>query len=129
MGRNSKATWAKQRTTGFLKPCGTCGTPTTSAYCAQHLPLTQRSDLADRLNHEREVKRLRPKILRRDRWTCQSCGTVDKSGRTLQIDHLVPWQHGGPATEANLRALCIPCHRRKTADEAKARYPDGNPLR
>ncbi len=47
------------------------------------------------------------RILRRDKFTCQSCGA---SGVDLEVDHTVPLCLGGEDVESNTRALCVPCH-------------------
>ena len=89
-----------------------------------------RSDPRSRLEHERAVARLRPKVLKRDGWRCSQCEAYDRTGRILQIDHIVPWADGGPAEMGNLRTLCIPCHRAKTrSDLQKPGLGATNPMR
>ncbi len=80
---------------------------------------------------------------KRDRGVCQSCGLDTKElrrkiqgrGRTQrlrdlgflprrslwELDHVVPLIEGGSHDADNLQTLCVPCHRSKTADEARAR--------
>lgn len=61
------------------------------------------------------VSVIRPRILRRDRYTCQQCGAPAN-----QVDHI---RRGNDHSDSNLQALCEKCHRRKTAREGKeARY-------
>lgn len=65
----------------------------------------------------------RREIFERDRWTCQSCGHVDRSGRSLEADHIVSVAFGGSGSVANGQTLCRSCHRRKSAGEAaRARH-------
>ncbi|MDK1339207.1 HNH endonuclease, partial [Cronobacter sakazakii] len=33
------------------------------------------------------------------------------------VDHIKPKAHGGTDEDSNLRSLCCPCHKRKTATE------------
>lgn len=56
--------------------------------------------------------RLRYLVLHRDQFRCQACGrspAVD-AGTTLQVDHIIPWAHGGATVEANLQTLCERCN-------------------
>ncbi len=77
-------------------------------------------DSRDRLNLWRRWyktarwRKLRWKILLRDRFTCQmtGCGRVEHDTSRLVADHRV--RHGGDASlfwdEANLQTLCKSCH-------------------
>ncbi|WP_410934349.1 HNH endonuclease [Pseudomonas sp. W5-01] len=51
----------------------------------------------------------------RDQYTCQSCGTVTLD---LEVDHIINIAQGGSDDDANLQALCVPCHKVKTAQES-----------
>jgi len=51
--------------------------------------------------------RVRKKILKRDKWTCQKCG--QKIGR-LEIHHIVKRKENRVDAEDNLITLCKPCH-------------------
>ncbi len=88
----------------------------------------------------REVRRA---LRKRDRGVCVVCRLdtyalareVKGKGRTRklrdrgfkprsslwEVDHIVPLVDGGSFDFENLQTLCIPCHTRKTADEARAR--------
>jgi 5-methylcytosine-specific restriction endonuclease McrA len=53
-------------------------------------------------------------VLRRDRFTCRSCGRRGRS-RELEVDHIVELARGGPSLALdNLQTLCRACHRAKT---------------
>lgn len=52
-------------------------------------------------------------VLARDRRTCHVCG---KPGAD-EVDHVRP---GDDHSLANLAAICVPCHRRKSAREGAA---------
>lgn len=52
--------------------------------------------------------RLRQQVLRRDGWTCQSCGTMSN----LEVHHRELRSHSGSDSEENLITLCGACHRR-----------------
>ena len=132
MSRYSKSTSAKRPTAnGFLVPCMTCGKPSTTSQCEKHRPVAQRSDLRSRLIHERQVKSLRPKVLKRDNWSCVDCGIRDKTGKTLECDHIIPWADGGEAAMENLATRCVPCHREKTKAQSykKGKSRRANPMR
>ena len=51
-------------------------------------------------------ERLRQEVLRRDRWLCQSCGTM----ANLEVPHQEFRSHSGNDVEANLITLCSACH-------------------
>ena len=57
--------------------------------------------------------RARRAVLRRDNWTCQTCGRYGN-----ECDHIKPLQHGGAAYDlGNLQILCRGCHISKTRAE------------
>ena len=60
-------------------------------------------------------------ILRRDNFTCQYCGDME---RPLTIDHVIPKSRGGKTTWTNVVVACKPCNMKKgsrTAREASMR--------
>lgn len=69
----------------------------------------------------RAWRRLRAAVLQRDAYCCQVCGHQDLSGASLQVDHIIERRDGGPDTMENARALCKPCHARKSGQRAAAR--------
>jgi 5-methylcytosine-specific restriction endonuclease McrA len=86
---------------------------------------------------------LRRRIKKRDRGICAKCGLdteavrrkVRGPGRTQKLrslgfvprrslwdlDHTLPLIDGGTHEETNLQTLCAPCHREKSAGEARMR--------
>jgi 5-methylcytosine-specific restriction endonuclease McrA len=56
-----------------------------------------------------EYDRIRARVLRRDGWRCQECG----SSQQLQIHHITKRSNFGDDTEVNLITLCVICHYRK----------------
>lgn len=65
----------------------------------------------------RPWRRKREAILIRDHYTCRVCGLTTKD---LEVDHLVNVAQGGTDDDGNLQAICIPCHKAKTARESAA---------
>ena len=65
------------------------------------------------------TRRQKDKVMARDNWTCQRCGTQDD----LTIDHKRAVARGGTNAMSNLQTLCEPCNRDKGTD------PDGKPRR
>lgn len=60
----------------------------------------------------KDVKFTRQNVFERDKNTCQYCGKkFDR--KELNIDHVVPRQHGGLTTWTNIVCSCIPCNARK----------------
>jgi len=51
-------------------------------------------------------RQLRNKVLRRDGWRCQSCGTMSN----LEVHHKEFRSHSGDDSERNLITLCAVCH-------------------
>ena len=49
---------------------------------------------------------LRQRVLRRDGWRCQSCGTMSN----LEVHHRQFRSHSGDDSEDNLITLCATCH-------------------
>lgn len=58
----------------------------------------------------------RKRIFIRDKYTCQVCGVVTID---LECDHIVNLAAGGSDNDSNLQAICVPCHKIKTAKESK----------
>jgi 5-methylcytosine-specific restriction endonuclease McrA len=62
----------------------------------------------------------RREVLRRDRHSCQYCG----SQKQLTLDHVVPRSQGGPHTWENIVTACAPCNAQKGArTPVQARMP------
>jgi len=53
-------------------------------------------------------RQLHHRILKRDAWRCQLCGT----SRNLQVHHIQPRSLLGHDVEENLTTLCARCHQR-----------------
>jgi len=49
---------------------------------------------------------LRQRVLRRDGWRCQACGTMSN----LEVHHQQFRSRAGADTESNLLTLCSACH-------------------
>lgn len=64
-------------------------------------------------------RRIYWQILRRQKARCSACDGSLRSG--YQFDHVLPIWLGGADAPENLEALCVPCHRHKTALEAGQR--------
>ncbi len=62
--------------------------------------------------------RVRQKVLRRDKYTCQYCGFRMRPGHAASVDHVVPYSKGGGDEESNLVAACRPCNGRKKDRDA-----------
>lgn len=63
----------------------------------------------------------RRNVFKRDRFTCQYCGS-QPGGEELTIDHVIPRAQGGTSTWENCVLACIECNSQKadrTPDQAK----------
>jgi 5-methylcytosine-specific restriction protein A len=88
-----------------------CGTLVARGRCAVH---AKRPDAAVRKwYHLERWERLRRRVLVEAAYQCAGCGAVTVE---LHADHIRP--HRGDVglfwDRANLQALCVPCHTRKT---------------
>jgi 5-methylcytosine-specific restriction endonuclease McrA len=56
--------------------------------------------------------RMRFRILSRDGFTCQSCGSspIKERDVELHVDHILPWSKGGETEEKNLQTKCKQCN-------------------
>lgn len=99
----------------------------TCRYCKQPVPprrFTWCSDACIRAYRlETDWGLIRATIMDRDRYRCVLCGAADPDrGPLLQVDHIVELADGGSFHDpANLRTLCIPCHKSKTWEARRAR--------
>ena len=61
---------------------------------------------------------------------CHACKAKGVVMPSAEVDHIVPLADGGPFwDQANLQALCAPCHDEKTANENAVRHVDEIPGR
>lgn len=60
---------------------------------------------------------LKYEVLKRASTRCELCG-VSNSERALEVDHIVPRNHGGSDDLANLQALCYSCNAMKRDRDA-----------
>jgi 5-methylcytosine-specific restriction endonuclease McrA len=65
----------------------------------------------DKLNHRR-YRVQRDRVLKRDGYICQICGTDEGE---MHVDHVIPRKAGGDNSMENLRVLCKSCNLRKGA--------------
>lgn len=98
-------------------PCLVCGVPSPSNRCPSHKVADQRPSRALRPPTGAAKARLRRSTLARDSWTCRGCGVVDRSGRSLQADHITPLSLGGDNSLENMQTLCVECHSKKSKME------------
>ena len=76
--------------------------------------------------HEREHtgskwRAIRRRILARDCGMCVVCRQAERFSLAEDVDHIVPVWRGGTDAESNLQSLCKPCHKAKSAREARER--------
>ncbi len=67
-------------------------------------PIIQKSGCV-RLDNN-PYRELRTKVLRRDGWRCQVCGSM----KNLEVHHKVFRSRWGEDDEQNLITLCLECH-------------------
>ena len=59
-----------------------------------------------------EYTLLRNRVLERDSWLCQNCGSM----KDLQVHHMKPRSQLGGDVIHNLITLCVTCHRELHGD-------------
>ncbi len=68
-------------------------------------------------NRRESLQQMRRRILERDGWRCQRCGSLTD----LHVHHLQFRSRGGTESEANLITLCARCHAREHQGESRVR--------
>jgi hypothetical protein len=63
-------------------------------------------------------RKLRTAVVDRDKGVCQDCGRelTHLPAWYTEVHHIVPRMHGGGDHPANLKTLCVECHRKYTDD-------------
>lgn len=76
------------------------------------VPRTSKPRKAERRTPRAPNDRLRFVVMRRDNFSCRSCGRSPaiEPGVVLHVDHVVPWADGGETTLQNLQTLCERCN-------------------
>lgn len=64
-------------------------------------------------------RRRRLRVLNRARYLCEIRYEDVCTGDATEFDHIVPLSEGGADSDQNGQAACVPCHRRKSAIEAR----------
>lgn len=67
----------------------------------------------------RPWRRLRERVMRRDQYLCVPCRESGRLTPAEEVDHIIPVAKGGKDEEANLRSICVECHRKVTAQQAR----------
>ncbi|MFM9270937.1 HNH endonuclease signature motif containing protein [Halomonas elongata] len=108
------------------RPCrvASCPGKTTTAhgYCPDHEHLSvgwnqRRQGKSGRGG--RPWRRKRERVLRRDSGLCQPCWRAGLVTPATEVDHVVNVADGGSDADDNLEAICGPCHKAKTQEEAR----------
>lgn len=109
--------------TRFPKQCGRRGCTSladgNTAYCQQHQRQAWQSSGRDpqasaaERGYGAEWRAIRGRVLARDKFTCQVCGSHNAN----HVDHITPKHQGGTDDMGNLRAMCEACHQTKSSSE------------
>lgn len=67
----------------------------------------------------RPWRRIRQRVLERDKGLCQPCLVQGKYTPAIEVDHVINIASGGTDSDDNLQAICDPCHKAKTQAEAR----------
>lgn len=107
------------------RPCKApnCGVLTVNpgCLCDAHKNQGWERHQAGRTRHQRgygsDWEKIRIRILKRDRYLCQSCFRIGIVSSASIVDHIKAKAHGGTNEDANLESICRDCHAKKTATE------------
>lgn len=104
----------------------TCAATTTArnGYCEAHQALAsgwmdERRGSSTERGYGGRWRKLRDRIMRRDKALCQPCMGKGRVMPAVAVDHIVPKAEGGTDADENLQAICEPCHKLKTENESK----------
>ncbi|WP_112092067.1 MULTISPECIES: HNH endonuclease [Lonsdalea] len=90
-------------------------------YCEQHKGEGWRSYKSGQTRHQRGYgsrwEDIRERVLKRDSYMCLDCLDEGVAREAKTVDHVIPKARGGTDDSNNLRSLCWPHHRSKTARE------------
>jgi 5-methylcytosine-specific restriction protein A len=50
---------------------------------------------------------------------CRTCLEQGRTTEATEVDHIIPLHKGGPESDDNRQALCVACHKAKTADDVR----------
>lgn len=101
------------------------GTTTAShGYCQEHAHLSSGWNkpgraTAQKRGYGHDWKKRRDAAMVRDDWLCQPCKRKGRLTPAVEVDHVIPKSQGGTDDDDNLQAICDPCHKAKTAREAR----------
>ena len=110
---------------GRPSPCLVCARPTQGRFCPVHEPSVDEAVRNERNPYRQAYKsaeyaRNRQHRFERARGRCEACH-VELLPGDWDCDHLVPLRKGGTNEIENLRILCKPCHKLKTAEDRRRR--------
>ena len=98
-----------------------------SGYCQSHQADRKIGTFADPSRGTRQQRgygarwdKARIRIMVRDKGLCQPCLKAGQVTPARQVDHIVAKSAGGTEDDNNLQAICIACHKTKTATESAA---------
>lgn len=107
------------------KPASACSHPgcpelSTSRYCPAHAAEHERTyrryqrDPAINKRYGHAWRKIRNRYIKAHP-LCEQCQAHGRVTPAQEVHHVLPLDHGGTHDEANLQALCKPCHSRQTA--------------
>ena len=103
--------------TGYCEKCQ--GTASTKRWSQHHKGRT-----TDQRGYGSQWRIIREQVLIRDKNLCQPCLRNNVATPAKQVDHIIAKALGGSDAESNLEAICIECHKVKTANEKHKRKVD-----
>lgn len=84
-----------------------------------------KTESASQRGYGHRWRKIRDRIMARDRSLCQTCLRLGIFTRATEVDHIACKALGGSDSDDNLEAICRTCHKRKTQQEAKYGQGEG----
>lgn len=106
------------------RPCSHPGCPelTNQRFCREHAKVedrryrTYQRDPKINARYDHRWRKIRDTYIAAHP-LCEHCLAAGRTTPAREVDHITPLERGGTHDEANLQALCKPCHSAKTARE------------
>lgn len=96
-----------------------------SGYCPAHQADKKAGRFADHRRGSSSERgygatwqKMRIRVMQRDSGLCQSCLAAGRVIVATEVDHIIPKFEGGTDADDNLQAICVACHKAKTAAES-----------
>lgn len=101
-----------------------------TGYCEEHQKLAsgwnrQNRGSAHSRGYGAQWRKIRARVLDRDKHLCQPCRNLGRLTTASAVDHIINRANGGGDDPMNLQAICTECHKAKTQAESRGEQLGG----